>query len=783
MVTTTAFLNSLPPARLAQADLGRFLTRALARLDRAELPALLDILATTPLSGYPDALGPVLRAFVEHCLEQGVALEDLHPGGVEAILSDPAWQARAQGAVDLRQRRLRPGELLSEEVRAAAAAAHMLQTLDGEGSALVLLAPVTITSVDGLGWSAPGGPVVVRPADEEEASALRRAWGRVEELHGWAAEPWVSALVAISSRPNLDAARCARALDRLDGDQRAAVWALLVEHVRGGELLEEHRPGPADLARAFARAGITLEDGSLAPLLAFARRAYEGCAPDPAVAEGICPCTRADLETYCGWPEVGEARRARLLALDPRVASYRLRVLASAERAARRPPLGDDEVADLRALRDGLLMPLYKRDVRLLRAVDPLALLQASIERGEDRDQILADLRDLGERAVAAAATAPSAPGGARRVAEETSAGDPHEAGGEDAGRPAAAGPRQARPDEVLADGSSRGGGGAVRASSSPGARPSSAEAPPAAAADDALGEVPPAASPYADFEPGPLPLPPLPPPPRVARARPPSKVSLPPLPAPPRVAGTRPPSKVSLPPLPVPPARLARGALGTRPQGEPASSSPPGARGGAAVAPDPGSPGGPPRAARGPARRRERPPTQEPLSGGGAASPNAAVGVQAPGPVTRRPAKRRAGAPVRARGSKPHGAASRGGTRLVTPAGAERFYDQTFRELEVLERDLLERGPWPQAMERLEALTAEAQALAQALGPSARSGDREFAAALTKVERVQGYLDRVRPLAQVSPEPQDPEEEPLDESGMLGKLGRLWRRGRDKRP
>lgn len=118
-----------------------------------------------------------------------------------------------------------------------------------------------------------------------------------------------------------------------------------------------------------------------------------------------------------------------------------------------------------------------------------------------------------------------------------------------------------------------------------------------------------------------------------------------------------------------------------------------------------------------------------------------------------------------------------------MTPAGAERFYDQTFRELEVLERDLLERGPWPQAMERLEALTAEAQALAQALGPSARSGDREFAAALTKVERVQGYLDRVRPLAQVSPEPQDPEEEPLDESGMLGKLGRLWRRGRDKRP
>lgn len=746
MVTTTAFLNALPPARLAQADLGRFLTRTLARRPPAELPAILEILATTPLSGYPDALGPVLRTFIEVVLAEHVPLDELHPEAVEGILGSSAWQAQAQSSVDLRRSRLRPGEVLSDDLRAAAAGARELEVLDGEGPSLVLVAPVTLTSVDGLGWLAASGPVVVRPAEEEEASALRRTWGRIEELHGWDAEPWVAAFVAISTRPNLDAARCARALDRLEPARRASVWGLLVEHTRRGGLLEEHRPSPRQLARTLAEAGAEIEDASLAPLVAFARRVYETCAPDPGVSRGVCPCTRDDLETYAAWTEVSEARRARLLSLDPRVAAHRLRVIAVAERASRHPPLGDEDVADLRALRDAFLRPLYERDVRLMRAVDPLALLQTSIERGEDRAQILADLRDLEDRAVAAVASGHQIQesgdgGGAAR-----SLTSPHDTGQRDTGERDTAQPDTGqRRSRWGAEATAADGGGLSGGSQEPAARREEAM-------ERGGADVAPAASPYEGYEPAPLALPPLPPPPRPARARP--------------------PSKVSLPPLPTPPARLGRGVRRRGGERRPAEA-PPGRRGRGVVSEAGG--GAAPPGARGRGRgQRAQPNAATPNNRQGPAAAERGGARQPRGTAAAR-ATTRAGGTGLGRGE----GGARGGRRPVTPAGAERFYDQTFRELEVLERDLLERGPWPQAAERLEGLVAEARALAQSLGPSARSGDREFAAALTKIERVQVYLDRVVPLAVAPPEAEDADEEPLDESGMLGKLGRLWRRKR----
>ncbi len=95
-----------------------------------------------------------------------------------------------------------------------------------------------------------------------------------------------------------------------------------------------------------------------------------------------------------------------------------------------------------------------------------------------------------------------------------------------------------------------------------------------------------------------------------------------------------------------------------------------------------------------------------------------------------------------------------------------------------MLERDLLERGAFPKAAERIRALDREATGLAEALGPPARSGDREFQAVLRKIEAVRSYISRVRGLldAPHEPEAHQPADAP-EESSVLGRLGRLLRR------
>lgn len=116
-----------------------------------------------------------------------------------------------------------------------------------------------------------------------------------------------------------------------------------------------------------------------------------------------------------------------------------------------------------------------------------------------------------------------------------------------------------------------------------------------------------------------------------------------------------------------------------------------------------------------------------------------------------------------------------RSNSRLVTPGQASRFYGEAFRELQVLERDLLERGAWPMARRRVDALATEAQELAVSLGPPARSGDMDFRAALRKVELVQSYLERIEPLmAGLQP----PVIEPQGQGGrVLGRLSGLFKR------
>ena len=109
-----------------------------------------------------------------------------------------------------------------------------------------------------------------------------------------------------------------------------------------------------------------------------------------------------------------------------------------------------------------------------------------------------------------------------------------------------------------------------------------------------------------------------------------------------------------------------------------------------------------------------------------------------------------------------------------MTPAQAADFYEMAFRELQVLERDLLERGPWSAARQRIGDLSKEAGSLADALGPPARSGDERFKDALNRVELVQSYLGRVAPLLD-GPPPEPMELEPSP--GVLGRLGKLLRR------
>ncbi|MEC9071909.1 MAG: hypothetical protein VX938_05990, partial [Myxococcota bacterium] len=81
----------------------------------------------------------------------------------------------------------------------------------------------------------------------------------------------------------------------------------------------------------------------------------------------------------------------------------------------------------------------------------------------------------------------------------------------------------------------------------------------------------------------------------------------------------------------------------------------------------------------------------------------------------------------------------------------------------------------------RIRVLSNEAEELATALGPSARSGDAVFQKALHKVELVRSYLERIEPLSKAPlpsqmPSTQEEEIEQDSGGGMLNRLGRLFR-------
>ncbi len=84
----------------------------------------------------------------------------------------------------------------------------------------------------------------------------------------------------------------------------------------------------------------------------------------------------------------------------------------------------------------------------------------------------------------------------------------------------------------------------------------------------------------------------------------------------------------------------------------------------------------------------------------------------------------------------------------LLTPGHALAFYEAAFSALSVVERDVLRGASRPEDAEAtLGSLAAEATMISTALGPVARSGDREYQLGVERLERVEDYIRKIRLL------------------------------------
>ncbi|MGM0575448.1 MAG: hypothetical protein ACQEXJ_06930 [Myxococcota bacterium] len=701
MFTLPAFLGTLPPASLAEADLPRFATRALNRRTLDELPGVRALLREEPLPGYPPSLAKALLVLLDRLVEAEADPAGLDPERVERLLGTPGSLADLERLRALERTVLRPGVAVTSEIRDLLAG--RLEIVPGDGPQLALVGPVEVIGMAGLGWSALRTPALARLMTPEEAEGIRDAWATVEEYSGWprpSAVPWEARFVQVALRPNPDARRVVELLRDLAPPRRTALWRALVEHLRDEDLPDGHRPGRRGLTRRLDAAGVRVSADALDVLLPFAEAMVARCGREPLVARGLCPCTDEDIAAYTAWIEVPEGTRERLRALEPPLVEHHLRTLAAVDHGALQARLDPDLVRDLRGLRDGYLRHRYRRDVTPLLGVDPLPLAEARLATGEDRGAILEELARLAQEArrlrpveeERARREEPEAPKPAAEAPSEPEDRAEEELSGE---APQLL-PKRPPPDPppVLEESSSPRESSPVNPFGRRSARPPSERMP----------TVPPPAD---------LPPMPEPPPPRkrplTRRPR-----ELPPMPdvPPPRPPSTRPPT----------------GRPRTRPAPPPA---------------DPPAPVGP----EGRAPDRAEPPQPRPPS------------------------------------ARPRTSTSREQTvpHLTTPGQATEFYEVAFRELEVLERDLLERGPWAEARRRVAELEARAAELIAALGPPARSGDAAFRGALRKVELVSAYLDRIRLLLEEQPRgPAEAQPEPEEPAGVLGRLGRLFRRDRD---
>lgn len=795
MFSITALLASLPPASMAESDLARFVSRALGRRIPSELPGLRALLDEEPVSGYPPSVGPILAAACERLAATGADPRELEPSRVEALLSTSAFLAALEARIPLERQILRPGVILTSATRDLLRG--RLHALPGVGPQLVCVAPVTLVRLPGVRFVVPRGPLLARPMTGEEADRVRAAWSAVEEvfpLDDPESAAWEARFVRVALRDNRALTAVVEGLRPLALPRRRAIWREVVEHLRDQEVVEEHRPGARGLDGRLTRLGFEPGAPWVEPLLGLAQGAFEGAAPEPEVARGACRASEEELALYAQWVEVPVADRERIAATPPAEIERDLRELADVEAHRLDVELDADWVRALRALRDRLLRPRQLRSAWALDGVDPLLLAEARLAAGHDASAILAALDAIAEEAMAAGARRPAsvaasvgAPVVVTRAEIEAVESAPIASQRDDEG-----------PARDAADGSSEPeGAGPVEPplTAAPAASPPAA-APPAAAPPRAAAK---ASSASEGIRPPRFSLPPLPapPPPRPKpRTRP--RIDFPPMPSGNPFEGSDP---VVPPPSwrarPITASDLAKDLGIAPPIGELPAARAPEERPATSPTPSAPRPGAQPsrdahrgRSVEPPRSRDDRPP-----SAGGAA--RSAPGIELPVVETRRrnptldlergapgggPQGVGGGLPPRSRPPTldPTSVRRRPPTvpHLVTPRQGEEFYDSAFKELQILERDILQRGPWPAARERVDALEQVAYELASALGPSARSGDRAFSAALHKVEMVQAYLERVRAVAEGG----RPVEAPAasdDEGKRRGGLRGLFRRKR----
>jgi len=787
MFSMTALLASLPPASLAETDLPRFVSRAFGRRLPSEIPGLRALLDEEVLSGYPPAVGLVLAAFAAQMVAEGHDPRELDPTLVERALRSVGFLEALEARADLERQVLRPGVILTTTVRDVLG--DHLRVLPGAGPQLALVAPLVLVRLSGVRLAVPRGPVLARPMEPDEADRLRAAWSTIEEAFPMG-DPehihWVGRFVRLAMRPTYDVGAAVDGLRALPLARRRGIWRELVEHLRDQELAEAHRPGPRGLAQRLRQLGFEPEAGWVEPLAHLAGAAFEAAGFDPLVARGVCAVEPQDVERYTEWVEVAGRDREILRAMTPSEIEQVLRIMAEIEGGRLDLPLDPEISRAVRSFRDRYLKPRCGRSLGALCGVDPLLLAEARLAAGEDRRGLYAALNDLVEEAAEAVRRKPLVQLPSMTVSPERQPPGPEAPGAEPPEEEAPAGPGAAEvvPDpgslvttEPVALGPPR--------DLAPEAPPPGAEgafegrsAPPNAAAPGRLAVVDPSrggeAVPGGRAELGVRPprfeLPPLPaPPPLRARPRTRPRTGFPPMPSgnPFEAAELAPEVRPRPPTAPASPPRAAVSA-------EAGGASEAGRSQARSAAPPPADRAAPP-----PAERGGRPSDKGGQGGGGSPS-GSGERPRGPGPAPR-PVAEVASPP---RGASPRPDPGRGAPvrrrpptvpHLVTPQQGHEFYEAAFKELEILERDLLQRGPWPAAKERVDALRDEAAELSGALGPSARSGDRAFSGALRRVEVVQAYIERMRPLLRGERPADDEDPAPTRGGGFLG----LFRRRR----
>ena len=744
MLSLTAVLASLPPASLAETDLPRFVAQALGRRTRQDLPGLASLFSEETLRGFPPGLGAVLASACDALYKDHLDPQLLDSRAADALLGSRAFIASLETRIEVRRQRLRPGTLVTGELRQTLG--MRLTILPGVGRELMLVAPVDLAQVPDARYAMPLTVVVARPGSAAEGEVYRTHWAILEEafgLSGPEAERWTARFFAIARRENHDARLVKDGLLPLAPETRRRLFDTLVGHFRDGELPEQHRPGRRGLEGRLSALGLELDRPWMEPLIGLVEATYRAAGLDPDVTAGRPPCPREDLVRWAGWVDVPQAQKKLLLDLDPTVIEQHLVALAEIE-MGRADGLVDDALRrPLASLRDGCLRPRWQRSQAALLGIDPLLLAEARIASGDDRQTIPERLAALAAEATATLASRPATepaprPRPARAAARASTQASPP-------AHPSAHEPQTPAPETQTPLPEPQ---PLTPEPRTPAQEPEPPVTPPLTSlpepqTPDPRPDVPAVAPPRFHLPP----LPEVPPPRPAPRVRP--RTELPPLPPIPPLAAA--PLQPPGPPRPQPerPATLPR--LQRAPTSRPITRS-----AGPAATPTsapPPSPGPGPNASPNPAPR----PAQRPHT----AAPTTAQGAPQAAPITRAPL---AAASRPRLQTTPH---------LVTPAQGNEFYDAAFRELELIERDLLQRGPTAQARERADALGREAKELHDALGPSARSGDREFLSAQHRLEKVLDYLERLGPLL----EGEGPEPPPTLGQRLGRSLSGLFRR------